>query len=102
MPADNKLPLEAPDPKRALRSALTIAGAYIAGGIIPLSPYIVLNSARSALIVSVVMTLLALLIFGYVKGRFTGSVPLRSAVQTMLIGGVAASAAFVIARLISR
>ncbi|MEO8716445.1 MAG: VIT1/CCC1 transporter family protein [Acetobacteraceae bacterium] len=96
-----ELGLEEPDPKRALWSALTIAGAYIAGGFIPLSPYIVLNSARSALMISVVVTLLALLVFGYVKGRFTGSVPLRSAVQTMLIGGVAAAAAFVIARLIS-
>lgn len=97
-----ELGLEEPDPKRALRSALTIAGAYIAGGFIPLSPYILLNSARSALLVSVIVTLLALLVFGYVKGRFTGAVPLRSAVQTMLIGGVAAAAAFVIARLISR
>jgi len=96
-----ELGLEEPDPKRALTSALTIAGAYIAGGFIPLSPYIALNSARSALIVSVIVTLLALLVFGYVKGRFTGSVPLRSAVQTMLIGGVAAAVAFVIARLIS-
>ncbi len=96
-----ELGLEEPDPKRALTSALTIAGAYIAGGFIPLTPYIVLNSARAALMISVVVTLLALLVFGYVKGRFTGSVPLRSAVQTMLIGGVAAAAAFVIARLIS-
>ncbi len=96
-----ELGLEEPDPKRALTSALTIAGAYIAGGFIPLTPYIVLNSARAALMISVVVTLLALLVFGYVKGRFTGAAPLRSAVQTMLIGGVAAAAAFVIARLIS-
>ncbi len=96
-----ELGLEEPDPRRALTSALTIAGAYIAGGFIPLTPYIALHSARSALLVSVAVTLLALLVFGYVKGRFTGAMPLRSAVQTMLIGGVAAAAAFVIARLIS-
>ncbi|HVB63694.1 MAG TPA: VIT1/CCC1 transporter family protein [Nitrolancea sp.] len=95
-----ELGLEAPDPKRALTSALTIAGAYIAGGFIPLSPYIVLAHTHEALIVSVIMTLLALLIFGYVKGHFTGAVPLRSALQTMMIGGVAAAAAFSIARLI--
>jgi vacuolar iron transporter family protein len=96
-----ELGLEEPDPKRALRSALTIAGAYIAGGFIPLSPYILLPATSNALAVSVVVTLLALAVFGYVKGHFTGAAPLRSAAQTVLIGGVAAGAAFLIARLIS-
>jgi VIT1/CCC1 family predicted Fe2+/Mn2+ transporter len=96
-----ELGLEKPDPKRALQSALTIAGAYIAGGLIPLSPYLTLASARTALWVSVIVTLAALLVFGYVKGRFTGTTPVRSAIQTMLIGGVAAAAAFAIARAIS-
>ena len=96
-----ELGLEKPDPKRALTSALTIAGAYIAGGLIPLSPYIILSSAQTALTVSVVVTLLALTVFGYIKGHFTGAVPLRSAVQTALIGGVAAAVAFAIARVIS-
>lgn len=96
-----ELGLEEPNPKRALTSALTIAGSYIVGGIIPLSPYIVLARAQQALIVSVIVTLLALLVFGYVKGHFTGAVPLRSALQTMVIGGIAAAAAFGIARLIS-
>jgi vacuolar iron transporter family protein len=97
-----ELGLEAPDPKRALTSALTIAGSYIAGGLIPLLPYIVLGHLRSALVVSVIVTLLALLVFGYVKGHFTGASPIRSGLQTMLIGGLAAAAAFGIARLISR
>ncbi|HLI50297.1 MAG TPA: VIT1/CCC1 transporter family protein [Thermomicrobiaceae bacterium] len=96
-----ELGLEKPNPKRALTSALTIAGSYIVGGIIPLSPYIVLARAQQALIVSIIVTLLALLVFGYVKGHFTGAVPLRSALQTMVIGGIAAAAAFGIARLIS-
>jgi VIT1/CCC1 family predicted Fe2+/Mn2+ transporter len=46
------------------------------------------------------VTLLALLIFGFVKGRFTGVSPLRSALQTVVIGGLAATAAFLIARAI--
>jgi VIT1/CCC1 family predicted Fe2+/Mn2+ transporter len=96
-----ELGLEKPDPKRALISAVTIAGAYIAGGFVPLGPYIVLPTARTALTVSVVTTLIALAIFGYIKGRFTGAPRLRSAVQTVLIGGVAAAAAFMIARAIS-
>lgn len=96
-----ELGLEKPDPRRALTSALTIAGAYIAGGFIPLSPYIALGSARTALLVSVVVTLIALFLFGGVKGRFTGAPIARSAFQTMLIGGLAATAAFAIARLIA-
>ena len=96
-----ELGLEEPDPRRAFASALTIALSYIVGGFIPLSPYILLATAQTALITSVGITLLALLIFGYVKGRFTGTRPLRSALQTTVIGGLAATAAFLIARAIA-
>lgn len=96
-----ELGLEKPDPRRALVSAVTIAGAYIAGGFIPLAPYIVTHAASVALLFSVVLTLVALFIFGFVKGRFTGMRPVRSALQTALIGSAAAGAAFGIARLIS-
>jgi VIT1/CCC1 family predicted Fe2+/Mn2+ transporter len=96
-----ELGLEKPDPKRAVVSAGTIAGAYIAGGFIPLGPYLFLPTASMALTVSVITTLLALAIFGYVKGHFTGAPPLRSASQTVLIGGLAAAVAFMIARVIS-
>jgi VIT1/CCC1 family predicted Fe2+/Mn2+ transporter len=96
-----ELGLEKPNPKRALISAATIAGAYIAGGFVPLGPYIVISAVHSALLVSVMTTLIALSLFGYIKGRFTGTAPLRSAVQTVLVGGLAAGAAFVIARVIS-
>ncbi|MDX6711115.1 MAG: vacuolar iron transporter family protein [Blastocatellia bacterium] len=96
-----ELGLEEPDPKRALRSALTIAASYVVGGFIPLTPYIVLGNAAIALRVSVIVTLIALFSFGFIKGQFTGTRPLRSALQTMLTGGLAAAAAFVIARAIS-
>lgn len=96
-----ELGLEKPNPRRALTSALTIAGAYVAGGLIPLLPYIVTRDMGQGLKGSVVLTLIALLIFGFVKGKFTGSKPFRSAVQTLLIGGLAAAAAFLIARLLS-
>jgi vacuolar iron transporter family protein len=97
-----ELGLEEPDRQRAMTSALTIAGAYVAGGFIPLAPYFFSLTAQSALSVSVGVTLGALLLFGYIKGRFTGTAPVKSAVQTTLIGGLAAAAAFVIARAISR
>jgi len=101
-----ELGLEKPDPKRAFISAFTIAASYVAGGLIPLAPYIVADfvkqmSVATALLLSVALTLFALLVFGFIKGRFTGTRPLRSALQTALIGSVAAGAAFLIARLIS-
>lgn len=96
-----ELGLEEPAPKRALQSAVTIAGAYIAGGFIPLLPYLLIPNATQALKFSVVATLGALALFGYIKGKFTGLSPLRNSFQTMLIGGLAAAAAFLIARSIS-
>ena len=96
-----ELGLEEPDPRRALTSAATIAGAYIAGGFIPLTPYMVLSTVNRGLLVSAAVTLAALAIFGYIKGRYTGARPLRSALQTLVIGGVAAAAAFMLARIIS-
>ena len=101
-----ELGLEKPDPKRALVSAITIGGSYMLGGLIPLSPYIAVAyfghaNVATALLASVVLTLIALLVFGFIKGRYTGTRPVRSALQTALIGSVAAGAAFLIATLIS-
>jgi VIT1/CCC1 family predicted Fe2+/Mn2+ transporter len=96
-----ELGLEEPDPDRAVTSAATIAAAYVAGGLIPLSPYIILRNAHQGLLISALVTLFALGLFGYLKGRFTGTGPLRGAVQTMAIGGLAAGAAFTLAKLIA-
>ena len=96
-----ELGLEKPDPRRALFSALTIAGAYVAGGLIPLSPYLVSSDSAVALWFSIIVTLGALLVFGYIKGHFTGSTPFKSALQTALVGSLAASAAFGLAKLLS-
>ena len=96
-----ELGLERPDPSRAVWSALTIGGAYAVGGFIPLLPYMLLKHTLTALAVSSVVTVTALAVFGYVKGHFTGVRPSRSALQTVLIGGLAAGVAFLIARALS-
>jgi predicted membrane protein (TIGR00267 family) len=96
-----ELGLEEPDPKRATCSALTIALSYIAGGMVPLAPYFVSRSVTNGLIGSVFVTLLALFVFGYIKGRFTTMRPFRSAWQTVFVGGLAAAAAFAIAKWIA-
>ena len=96
-----ELGLDEPNPRRALQSAVTIAGAYVAGGLIPLAPYFFSSTVHQAFLASVVLTLAALLIFGFVKGKFTGASPVKSSLQTALIGGLAATAAYLIARAIS-
>jgi vacuolar iron transporter family protein len=96
-----ELGLEEPAAGRELKSAMTIGGAYITGGLIPLLPYFFLARVSQALPVSIALTLAALLIFGGVKGLITGVAPVRSALQTALIGSLAAAAAFAIARLVS-
>jgi len=95
-----ELGIEAPDPRRAWRSAFTIAASYMVGGLIPLWPYMVLSQGATALWTSIGVTLATLLVFGHVKARFTGARRLRGALQTALVGGLAAAAAFGIARLI--
>jgi VIT1/CCC1 family predicted Fe2+/Mn2+ transporter len=94
-----ELGLEAPDPKRALFSALTIGASYLVGGLIPLVPYIAVRQISQALLISVVVTGLALAVFGAVKGHFTGISRIKSAAQTLLVGGLAAGAAFWLAHL---
>jgi VIT1/CCC1 family predicted Fe2+/Mn2+ transporter len=96
-----ELGLEEPDPGRALRSAFTIGLSYVAGGILPLAPYALNLSVENAFLVSIGITIIALLIFGAVKGRFTGVPPLRGALQTAIVGGIAAGAAYGLARLVS-
>ncbi|MCI0736425.1 MAG: VIT1/CCC1 transporter family protein, partial [Beijerinckiaceae bacterium] len=96
-----ELGLEEPEAGRALKSAATIGGAYVAGGLIPLAPYFLLDAVSRALPVSIALTLAALLVFGAVKGRLNGVAPVRGALQTAFVGTLAAAAAFAIARLIS-
>jgi vacuolar iron transporter family protein len=94
-----ELGLEEPEANRARQSAITIASSYVVGGMVPLLPYILLNESSRALAASVVITLLALVVFGAVKGRLTGAGAWRSGLQTVLIGGLAAGAAYALARL---
>jgi len=96
-----ELGLEKPEPSRASRSALTIALSYIAGGFIPLLPYILLGEPGPGLAASSLLTLLALAVFGYLKGRYLGTGGLAGAAQTAVVGGLAAATAFFAARLFS-
>ena len=94
-----ELGLDKPDPKRATKSALNIGLSYIAGGIIPLSPYFFISDSAEALKISVIATLICLFVFGYFKSKITGVNAIWGALKVTLIGAVAAAAAFGVAKL---
>lgn len=93
-----ELELIEPEPGRAGRSAAAIGGAYVVGGLIPLAPYMVFAETKPALLLSCAITGVALLGFGWLKATATGLPALRGAAQTLLIGGVAAAVAYVVAK----
>ena len=96
-----ELGLEKPQPNRATKSAITIGVSYIVGGIIPLSPYLLVAEARQALYYSCIITLVCLFIFGYFKSKMTGQPAVTGALKVVLIGTLAAGAAFLMAKLIN-
>jgi len=98
----NELNIETPDPARARNSALTLGASYVAGGILPLAPYALGLRLATALGWSAGLTLMALLVFGAVKGRYSGVHMVKSALQTALVGSLAASAAYFLARLVNK
>ncbi|RYY66469.1 MAG: iron transporter [Chitinophagaceae bacterium] len=95
-----ELGLERPDPKRARRSAFNIGLSYIVGGLVPLSPYFFVQEPVDGLKISVCLTLICLFAFGWVKSKLTGVPPFGGALRVLLIGALAAGAAFGIARLL--
>src|SRR5579859_4312814 len=84
---------------RLTRPGAPIAISFGIGGLMPLTPYILGSEIRQALLCSGIFTGVALAVFGAVKGRLTGINMIKSALQTMLVGGLAAGAAFYLASL---
>lgn len=96
-----ELGLEKPLDNRATRSAITIGFSYIVGGIIPLSPYFFIANSQMALYYSIGITLICLFVFGYFKSKVTGQPPVSGALKVVVIGALAAAAAFLVARMVT-
>ncbi|MBF9254985.1 VIT1/CCC1 transporter family protein [Pontibacter sp. 172403-2] len=93
-----ELGLEEPHPERARNSAVTIGLSYAVGGLIPLAGYIFTSAPSQGLLVSAILTILCLMIFGYFKSKVTGQPALAGALKVTLIGVAAATAAFLVAK----
>ena len=96
-----ELGLEKPDAKRANKSAMNIGVAYIVGGVIPLMGYVFAKTPENGLIISSIITVLCLFAFGYLKSKVIGQSPFAGAMKTLLIGIIAAAAAYLIAKIFS-
>ena len=97
-----ELGLEKPDANRARNSAATIGISYIVGGLIPLSAYFFTHTPTQGLLISALLTVICLFLFGYFKSKVTGQPPLKGALKVTLIGITAAAAAFVVAKLFNQ
>ena len=96
-----ELGLEKPKPGRATQSALTIGISYAVGGLIPLTAYFFSDNPHQGLIISSVITIFCLFIFGFFKSKMTGQPVIKGALKVTLIGIIAAASAFAIAKLIA-
>ncbi|KAM3552043.1 hypothetical protein MY1884_007405 [Beauveria asiatica] len=96
---DFSLRLERPNIHRAWISGVTMGLSYLVGGLIPMIPYFVMPRVGDALVVSIAVTAVILLIFGYVKNYVAirnHRAGLSGAIQTLIIGILAASTSYVI------
>ena len=96
-----ELGMEKPDPKRASRSAFNIGASYVVGGIVPLVGYFIAKTPEGGLMISSILTVLFLFVFGFIKTKLTGNNPFYGAMKTVFIGVLAAGAAYGIAKLVS-
>lgn len=76
-------------------SGLLIFFSYVVAGLVPLAPYLFLTPAQ-AIPISVALALVGLTILGVVKGKLTKLNPLKSALEVLVIGGVATSIGIVV------
>ncbi|MCK9220191.1 MAG: VIT1/CCC1 transporter family protein [Bacteroidales bacterium] len=97
-----ELGLEKPDANRARNSAATIGISYIVGGLIPLSAYFFTHTPYQGLLISALLTVICLFLFGYFKSKVTGQPPLKGAFKVTMIGITAAAAAFFVAKLFNQ
>ena len=96
-----ELKMEKPAKNQAIKSASTITLSYLTGGLIPLFPYIVFSSSKSGFLVSCIVTILALVVFGFFKSKMTGQPLLKGTLKVATTGIVAAAAAFLLAKAVS-
>jgi predicted membrane protein (TIGR00267 family) len=94
-----ELRLAKPRRRTAIICALIMGVSYFVGGIIPMIPYFAFKNVTHALFTSIGITVAVLLVFGFAKARFAGLkgiACLRSAIETLVVGVLAAGTSYAI------
>lgn len=85
--------LLSPPPSHPWVEGLVMGFSYMLGGLLPMIPYFILHRTSTALFVSIGITGVVLLAFGYSKALVTGTGhrdACWSALQTLVVGAIAA------------
>jgi len=81
-----------------VKNAALMWGAYVAGGIIPLMPYLLSTDLARMIPISVSVTLAGLFLLGAFTTKFSLRSPWRAGLEMVLFAGVAALIGFVVGR----
>ena len=84
-----------------MKDALTMACAFILAAMVPIFPYFFLDRA-TAIPVSIGVALIGLFALGFGKGRLVQKSPIFQGMEILVIGCVAAGAAFLIGQIVPR
>lgn len=87
-----------PDFPRARRSALYVGVAFLVGAVLPLVPYFWAIPPTTAFRYAAGIALTALIVFGYLKAKYTGRSPWIGALRLLITGAVVVGAAWMTAQ----
>ncbi|USW53734.1 Putative Ccc1 family protein [Septoria linicola] len=94
---DFELKLEKPALKMAWMEGFVMGISYFFGGLLPMIPYFATKHINEALFSSIGITVVILLVFGFVKAKVTGCSGKDSAIgaiETLFIGALAAAVSY--------
>jgi VIT1/CCC1 family predicted Fe2+/Mn2+ transporter len=90
--------------KSSIKTAVVTFGSFVLVGLVPLTPFIVKsiwkNLELNEFILSIIFTMVAFIIIGVIRGTVTGNSRTKSSVETVIIGGIAASIAYFVGHLL--
>ncbi len=92
----DELEMQNPEHEKPLFVALSTFASFVGFGFIPLLPYVVRSPLPSVFSFSVGFTAAALLLLGVLRASVTRQKPLRGILETILVGGISASAAYIV------
>src|SRR3990167_10047881 len=78
-----------------MMGAILMFFSYLGAGLIPIAPFLIF-SPDTARVISIVVALTGLFVIGYFKGKIVEHRALRSAIEMLIIGGLATAIGLVV------